>query len=783
MYPFRRAAALSVSIIMLTSLFSGCSKRVDSGGPEVFYDSVSFDLADPQGKDSSYSYAPFLGLIDDLAVIYRYYYADNSSYIELYDMNGGLSASYDLSDVKELAGISDEAYMGDSICICNDDIVLEFTAYNSDGSSEVTFVFWNPLTGNISGSCECNCDIRISCRQYFPCGDKIVGLFEDYDDPSFLEVDVISADGDHLTSNVGQAYPESELGMFISSASISGTELLLVYSDMSAAGTGSDYSTFKVDTVTGEVSRKEDMVWDKIDPYELSFVRYVEGTGLILSLYDGIFKFDPDEQTLELLIDYDRCNVNIADIRQLVPFSFSEDKVIMGGNIYRENYFGTDVLTDLTVLTRSDTDPYAGRSPIRLAVTDSAVDYPLAEAIRIFNSENTDYYVYVDTSYSLDNFDGDLPFYDSSEYRYLIDAGQNALTNQLMIDLLAGEGPDLILSNGTYSQFYNDDILCDLSDLVPSEGYFDNVFDACRSDGKLYDMPLYFSISGIFTDADNVNAGQTGFDLDEYDEFVRTVCNGVNPVQREKIDFLLLCLGTADSEFRTSDGGVDYDCEAFRALAEYVNDNVTYRLPDEDDPDAWEDYYSLPMLDSTHAAIYEQFNNIWEFVGRFDPSRQIAMLGLPSYTANGPSVNINAAVSMSASTQYTDGCMEFISTLLSKPVQDIYSTQCGIPVNVASYEESAAITLEMYNRERDELLQMGIVDLRDLGMASRADGDDVIYRYEDYIRSCTSSFGSDPAVTIIIREEMPGYFEGQKTLDEVIEIIMDRVSTYINERG
>ena len=41
----------------------------------------------------------------------------------------------------------------------------------------------------------------------------------------------------------------------------------------------------------------------------------------------------------------------------------------------------------------------------------------------------------------------------------------------------------------------------------------------------------------------------------------------------------------------------------------------------------------------------------------------------------------------------------------------------------------------------------------------------------------------DPAVLNVIREEMPAYFLDQKTLDAVLSIINNRVTTIIKERG
>ena len=59
----------------------------------------------------------------------------------------------------------------------------------------------------------------------------------------------------------------------------------------------------------------------------------------------------------------------------------------------------------------------------------------------------------------------------------------------------------------------------------------------------------------------------------------------------------------------------------------------------------------------------------------------------------------------------------------------------------------------------------------------------VIDAYEDMINNCGSVAFTDPAVVSIVREEMGAYFAGQKTLDEVLQILQDRVNTFTNERG
>ena len=59
----------------------------------------------------------------------------------------------------------------------------------------------------------------------------------------------------------------------------------------------------------------------------------------------------------------------------------------------------------------------------------------------------------------------------------------------------------------------------------------------------------------------------------------------------------------------------------------------------------------------------------------------------------------------------------------------------------------------------------------------------VITSYKEVLQSASVIVSDDPAVLNIIREEIPAYFLDQKSLDAVISIINNRVSTVIAERA
>ena len=58
-----------------------------------------------------------------------------------------------------------------------------------------------------------------------------------------------------------------------------------------------------------------------------------------------------------------------------------------------------------------------------------------------------------------------------------------------------------------------------------------------------------------------------------------------------------------------------------------------------------------------------------------------------------------------------------------------------------------------------------------------------IIKIEQTIRSCSRMRSDNSSISMILIEEMPAYFLGQKDLDAVIKIAQNRIQKVIDERG
>lgn len=80
-------------------------------------------------------------------------------------------------------------------------------------------------------------------------------------------------------------------------------------------------------------------------------------------------------------------------------------------------------------------------------------------------------------------------------------AARNDALTQLNTELLAGEGPDLLLLDGVdYETYIQKGMLADLSDVLPLSDLQKNLCDPFIEDGKVYAMPARFSIPILIGD-------------------------------------------------------------------------------------------------------------------------------------------------------------------------------------------------------------------------------------------------------------------------------------------
>ena len=520
---------------------------------------------------------------------------------------------------------------------------------------------------------------------------------------------------------------------------------------------------------------EEDVSWMINILHEYYGMNYVEETGYIIPVGTSLKKLDFEKKELTDVFSFNSCNINRRDIANFSVVSLTDDRIVLSGSPYSGySSYNSNSRSGIYILTREDKNPNAGKQVISAATTGE-FDYAFCDAVYRFNSTNRKYFIELDTKYSLKEMMNERRMDASSVY----DAGlldlEVKLTNQIIIDYMAGEGPDILLNSANFPELRNGEYLLDLSNEIDTSELFGNVVELAKDDGKLYQVPLSISLNGILTRSSYVEGLGSGFTYDTYEDFVKGPCNGNDPVQDTQCNFFINCLDPMYEGF-VSGNSVDLNNSSVKDLADYTKEHIS-------DSMAPEFYY---YVESIEGGIHDGGLTFHLLIDRYSMAGldDLTLMGLPSYDGRGPGVSFTSSIAVSAKTKAKDACIEFINLLLSEDVQSMSAVkESYTPVNISAFEKTANEKIEDFNKA--ELLNVKLIKINGIDPEATPELIDpsVVDNYKDMVLSCASVSTMDSAVKIIVYEEMPAYFTDQKSFEDVIKIINNRADTYVNERG
>ena len=174
-----------------------------------------------------------------------------------------------------------------------------------------------------------------------------------------------------------------------------------------------------------------------------------------------------------------------------------------------------------------------------------------------------------------------------------------------------------------------------------------------------------------------------------------------------------------------------------------------------------------------------EFAAIAEYVKNNVPEN--SMLGLPSLDGRGPVTVVSSSIAVSVQAYDIDACADFVKLLVSDEFQKEYSLNGSFVLNREYFRSTGEAAIEYYNQTIISSLFGGYFEnTPENRVKYTKEHIDVL---ENTILNCSSATTEDADINIILIEEMPAYFSGQKSLDQVIKIAQDRVQKVLDERG
>ena len=354
--------------------------------------------------------------------------------------------------------------------------------------------------------------------------------------------------------------------------------------------------------------------------------------------------------------------------------------------------------------------------------------------------------------------------------------------DKLLMDILSGRSFDLLYVGDwlDMTSMYNKGILCDLNELIASDPeisrdiYVEPVLDALEINGKLYQMPRNFNIESAVVKADNWD--------NDTDNSIEHLCEKAErlgyelPFDLSPYSFSFPYIVSSEfidldnSTCNFTDGRFENLLVIMKKFTDYYgSEAINY-------PNGASDLFKEDKLMIMSASI-ANFDHIKDLTMR--SGAKLKHIGLPSEISNYHIAIPIVSFSIFESSENKAGAFEFIKYYTSYNTYVNENPSAGenvtniafIPINKAALEYAAEDSLSkkmnlFYTNLDDETI--------------KEYHDDILEQIYS-VNGAGTSIGSD--IKNILTDEIPYYLSGSKSASEVCEMIQNRVSTYLAEKG
>ncbi|MBR6477038.1 MAG: extracellular solute-binding protein [Lachnospiraceae bacterium] len=416
-------------------------------------------------------------------------------------------------------------------------------------------------------------------------------------------------------------------------------------------------------------------------------------------------------------------------------------------------------------------------------------DSSISRRIIDFNKSNEKYRIKMKTYMDVNNW---------SENSY-----QDAITN-FTNDILAGNCPDIIdLSNNDIANLAKKGVLADLmpylekSTKIDKNDIFEKLLEVATFDGKLTYIPSGFSLHTLAGKTSIVGTKE-GWTLSDLLALAKQYPNAeiLEYATRDSVLSMMMTLNKR-AYVDTDNATCNFDCQEFKDLLtfakqfpeeyDYENQKLTpFKLRDNE----------LILMD---AYIYD-FTEVQSTDAYFN-GEPCTYIGYPtSDGGNGCALMPRDMYGISEKSNFKDAAWAFIESMIADEATDSYM-RFGFSSlkSVYAQQKADALKVEYVYDENGEIMkdENGNPIYEDnYGGGWTMIGDDgetFDYNYkpvtqeevdlvEKLLAGATAVDESmDDELTKIITEEAASFFKGDKSVDEVVSIIQNRVNLYLKE--
>jgi|GEM_PF-4714817 len=414
------------------------------------------------------------------------------------------------------------------------------------------------------------------------------------------------------------------------------------------------------------------------------------------------------------------------------------------------------------------------RTTLKLAMLNSS--RTIYEAVSDFNETNDSYYIEI----------RDYTQEKGSEEAALLALG---------VDIVSGSPPDLYYLEGlNIEQYEMQGLFLDISTYIEADPelrdceFVGLIFPLLEKSGALYQIISGFSVSTIIGTKSELSEYKNGWSFAELLNFIEkndasdSYIFGASTTREAMLKSL--CSYNMQSFIDWESGVCNFDNDLFKELLNFCS-----KLPSEKDvPYAIQDTPYLISDKAQRLMVLDDFN-YFLMVQLYSAMLQdeLCYIGFPNDFGNGSAIKPEYGLAISSQTEHKDAAWQFARILLTDEFQnEIYGDgNNGFPTNKRSFDnlmQTLASPPYYYDEDGNFHGMQAYASWGNYEVLLNAATAGEIEDFEDLINSIECLYLDCPDIYSILIESAQPYFYGDKTAEQVIDIIQNRVSLYLAER-
>lgn len=316
----------------------------------------------------------------------------------------------------------------------------------------------------------------------------------------------------------------------------------------------------------------------------------------------------------------------------------------------------------------------------------------------------------------------------------------------------------------------------------------EHILQLHETDGKLYMLPTYYSIDTLVGESRYVG-DKENWTLDEFISHWEQMPEGARINGHTEKDYVYMSImrGTIDSYIDYENATVSFDSPEFIRMLEFCN---TF-----DDITGYKSEYDQNAVEFVRNRGINTFHEFHTSILWNEENQPITLVGFPSDSGCGAYIESGGnrmAISSLISEEKQQGAWEFIKQYAMEEYQTDHYCQFqtspvdsnkqvpnnfhGFPINMKAYDKIAKDAME--GKYNDKIVSFNGIE-HEVGWLTQ----DELDRLTNYINSIQNlSVAMDNDLWKIINDEILAYFNGEKTVEETVEMIQNRVSIMLSER-